>query len=128
MNLEEIVELYKKEHNTENYHNLLKYVFKDISQILWLPSRIREDNNGVDLKSVYDSNGKFYVVAYTNSKFIKEEDEIFIKMTIKGILEIILASEKCNGLCIDPDININLTNMYKQCILTKDDIIKIQSI
>ena len=127
MDLNNIVELYKKEHNIENYHNLLKAFFTDINQILILPSKMRDDNNGFDLKSIYDISGKSYLVAYVSSEFIKVEDETFIKISIKGILEKILKSENCSGLIINPDLNINQVNMYKQCILPREDIIKILS-
>lgn len=124
MELSTIIENYKNNHNQENYNKVLLNLFSDINNTLILPSKARKDNDGFDLKSIYDNNG-MYLVVYTNGEFIEKNDEVFIKMTIKGIIEKILETEKCLGICINPDLNINDNNMMKQCIIPKEHIIRL---
>ena len=125
MKLSKLVDNYKKDKSQENYNQIILNIFSNIDQALWLPSKIRKDNNGFDLKSIYDSNGGMYLVVYTDSSFVEDSDEAFIKITIRGIIDKVLEDDICLGLCINPDLDINDDNMHKQCIIPKEHIVKI---
>lgn len=126
LELEELVEDYKKDHNQENYNNIITKLFTNIEQELILPSVIRKDNNGFELKSSYDFNGNSYLVTYTSEKFVTDKDETFIVTSLKGIINnIIMKNDNCFGFIINPDKKINETNQNNQCIIPKDHIIKL---
>ena len=44
-----------------------------------MPSRIRKDNNGFDLKIIYDNNGGMYLVVCEGSNYVENTDEAFIR-------------------------------------------------
>ena len=125
MKLSRLIDNYKKDRSQENYNQILLNIFSDLDKVLILPSKLRNDNNGFDLKSIYDSNGGMYLVAYTDSGFVEDTDEAFIKITIRGIISKVLENDICLGLCINPDLKIDDDNMHKQCIIPKEHIVKI---
>lgn len=125
MELKKLVENYKKNNNQENYNQILLKIFSDVDKTLLLPSKVRKEKNGFDLKSIYDSNGGMYLVTYTDESFAENSDEAFISITIRGIIDKVLADDICLGFCINPDLEINDTNMLKQCIIPKEHIVKI---
>ena len=125
MKLKKLVDSYKENNSQDNYNQLLLNIFSNLDKTLLLPSRVREEKNGFDLKSIYDSNGGMYLVTYTDKSFAESSDEAFISMTIRGIIDKVLSDDICLGFCINPDLEINETNMYKQCIVPKDHIVKI---
>ena len=125
MELKKLVENYKENNNQENYNQILLNIFSDVDKTLLLPSKVRKEKNGFDLKSIYDSNGGMYLVTYTDESFAENSDEAFISITIRGIIDKVLADDICLGFCINPDLEIEGTNMYKQCIIPKEHIVKI---
>lgn len=127
MNLEltKIIDDFRKEPIQENYNKVLLKLFTNVEQSLWLPSKIRSDKNGFVLKSIIDDNGKDYLIAYTDSKFIDKNDESFIEISFKGIIEKVLSSETCDGICINPDSEITINNSNNQLIILKEYIIKL---
>ena len=125
MKLSKLIGNYKNDRNQENYNQILLNIFSDVDKTLILPSKVRKDNNGFDLKSIYDSDGGMYLVAYTDSDFVEDSDEAFIEITIRGIIDKVLEDDICLGLCINPDLKIDDTNMHKQCIIPKEHIVKL---
>ena len=123
--LEKIVENYKNSGTQENYNILIMKLFTNIEQKLILPSIVRKDNNGFDLKSIYDFQGNSYLVAYTSDRYVNKNDETFLINTLKGIIEIVLNNKNCFGLIINPDKDINEKNREKQCIIPKEYIINL---
>jgi hypothetical protein len=115
--LDNVIEEYEKINSQDNYNKLLIKLLSNVEQTLILPSRIRQENDGFNLKAIYNDKGNLYLVAYTNKKYIANNDESFIEISLKGILERVLNTEKCVGLCINPDINIDKDNTYSQCII-----------
>ncbi len=123
--LEKVIEEFKKNSIQENYNNVFKTLFTNIEQDLILPSKLRKDNNGFDLKSIYDENDKWYLVAYTSYKFVTESDESFLIMKLEGIIRKILEDEPCSGLIINPDKEIDSSNAKNQFLIPKEYIIKL---
>ena len=66
-----------------------------------------------------------YLVAYTGKSFSERTDEAFISITIRGIKDKVLSDYKCLGICINPDLEIDDSNMMNQCIIPKEHIVKI---
>lgn len=125
MELSKLIKNYKNEHNQDNYNKILLNIFSDIDKTLILPSKVRKQKNGFDLKSTYDSSGGMYLVAYTGKSFSERTDEAFISITIRGIIDKVLSDDKCLGICINPDLEIDDSNMMNQCIIPKEHIVKI---
>ena len=125
MNIKKEVEDYKKTHSQDSYNKLLIKIFSNLDDILILPSKIRKSNDGFDLKNILDENGGAYLIAYTDEEYIENSDEAFINVSIRGIIDKVLSDDICLGICINPDLEINDSNMTKQCIVPKEHIIKI---
>ena len=126
--LTKLINNFKENPTQEKYNTIIVKLFTNIDQTFLLPSKVRIDNNGFDLKSIYDENGKNYLIVYTDPQYIKNEDESFLKVTFKGILEKILEYENCDGILINPDLKISKENNKNQLIILKDYIVKIYNI
>ena len=125
-NLNEVVEKYKKEHNQENYHDVLRKIFTNVEQTVIVPARLNKEKNGADLKSIHADDNKSYFVFYTDKKFIdRDNDETFLIVTLKGIFDMVLNSDIYNGVIIDPDLDIKDEKDFNQCIVLKEHVITI---
>ena len=117
MELNELIEEFKKNNSQENYNRILKELFTKCENILlWLETKPIE--NGLTFRHYADDNGKKYLLANTKEFILNKESEMLTHITVKGIFEIVLTND-CNGLII------NLDDSKNQFILLKDDIVKI---
>lgn len=120
----EAVDAYRKNNSRDNFKAMLKTIIENADKYFTLPLDVRVDQNALELKSVFKDN-KSYILAYSDPKqmFGNKEGEL-ATMSIENVIKKVLSNDYWDGIWINPDPFITPENNDNQCIISKDEIIK----
>ncbi len=118
--LERLVEIYKSNNIQDNYSEIILQLNECTQKNLGLFLPCKESGDGYDIKTLTGDDGGKYLIACTNDEK-KEDDVSYIYLTLKEILDYVMMTPMCSGMCINHDNNFN------QVILNRDYCMKLLS-
>ena len=111
--LANLIEIYKSNNIQDNYSEIILQLNECTQKNLGLYLPCKESGDGYDIKTLTGDDGGKYLIACTDN-IDKEEGVSFVYLTIKEILEYVVQTPLCSGICLNHDNNEN------QVILNKD--------
>ncbi len=118
--LERLVEIYKSNNIQDNYSEVILQLNECTQKNLGLYLPCKESGDGYDIKTLTGDDGGKYLIACTSDKN-KEDGVSFVYLTLKEILDYVMMTPMCSGMCINHD------NNYNQVILNRDYCMKLLS-
>ena len=111
--LARLIEIYKSTSIQDNYSEIILQLNECTQKNLGLYLPCKESGDGYDIKTLTADDGGKYMIACTDDKN-REEGVSFVYLTIKEILEYVVMTPMCSGMCLNHDNNAN------QVVLNKD--------
>ncbi len=111
--LERLVEIYKSNSIQDNYSEIILQLNECTQKNLGLYLPCKESGDGYDIKTLTAEDGGKYLIACTDDTN-KEEGVSFVYLTIKEILEYVVMTPLCSGMCLDHDNNLNQVVLNKE--------------
>ena len=121
--LERLIEVYKSHSIQDNYSEIILQLNECTQKNLGLYLPCKESGDGYDIKTLKGDDGGKYLIACTDDSK-KEDDVSFVYLTIKEILEYVVFTPACSGMCLNHDNNLNqvvLNKEYCQKLLSSLD-------
>lgn len=111
--LARLVEIYKSNNIQDNYSEIILQLNECTQKNLGLYLPCKESGDGYDIKTLTSEDGGKYLIACTDEKN-KEDDISFVYLTIKEILEYVVFTPMCSGMCLNHDNNANQVVLNKE--------------
>ncbi len=100
--LARLIEIYKSNNIQDNYSEVILQINECTQKNLGLYLPCKEVGDGYDIKTLTSEDGKKYLIAYTDDTK-KEVDVSFVYLTIKEILDYVVMTPLCSGMCVNHD-------------------------
>ncbi len=111
--LKRLIETYKSHSIQDNYSEIILQLNECTQKNLGLYLPCKESGDGYDIKTLTAEDGGKYLIACTDDTN-KEEGVSFVYLTIKEILEYVVMTPLCSGMCLDHDNNLNQVVLNKE--------------
>ena len=111
--LKRLIETYKSHSIQDNYSEIILQLNECTQKNLGLYLPCKESGDGYDIKTLTAEDGGKYLIACTDESN-KEDGVSFVYLTIKEILEYVVMTPLCSGMCLDHDNNLNQVVLNKE--------------